>query len=380
MSHTAQEPTVGDVRPIPVSSPAIEDVAHLRAELAARDKTIAVLIARIEGQLARSSSAIAVIEQNVSLEAQVKRRTRELEDSRDNLAHALAELKQAQSQLLEAGKLEAIGQLAAGIAHELNTPIQYVSDNTSFLSTAFGKLVHAFDLTVEFVEDVSVGERAPGAASLKEKLAPLKLDWLKGEVPRAFADTLEGLTRVSHIVSAMKKFSYPSADRKELVDLTEAIATTMTVARHEWKYLAEIETRFDEELPRVPCHRSELNQVILNLIVNAAHAIEEARGHHSDRKGHIAIGVALVGDEVELTVRDDGAGIPEEVAARIFEPFFTTKPVGKGTGQGLAMAWSVIVDKHGGTLRFESARGSGTCFFIRLPLHPPKEKGEHRAP
>jgi two-component system, NtrC family, sensor kinase len=379
MSHAAQVPDDGR-RPGPASAPASEEVTHLRAELAARDKTIAVLIARIEGQLARSSSSIAVIEQNVSLEAQVKGRTRELEDSRDNLARALADFKQAQSQLLEASRLEAIGQLAAGIAHELNTPIQYVSDNTSFLSTAFGKLIQAFDLTLELVDDVGTGERPPRAAVLREKLASLRLDWLKSEVPRAFADTMEGLSRVSHIVSAMKKYSYPSSEHKELVDLKEAITTTMTVARHEWKYLAEIETRFEEGLPRVPCLRGELNQVILNLIVNAAHSIGEVRDRESNCSGHIVIATALVGDEVEISVSDNGAGIPEEIAPRVFEPFFTTKPVGKGTGQGLAMARSVIVDKHGGTIRFESVRGRGTCFFIRLPLAPTNVKREGRSP
>jgi signal transduction histidine kinase len=203
--------------------------------------------------------------------------------------------------------------------------------------------------------------------ALKEKFGRMKLDWLRTEVPRALLETTEGLSRVSHIVGAMKEFSHPSSDRKEAVDLRDAITTTITVARHEWKYVAEMETCFDPELPDVPCYRNELNQVILNLIVNAAHAIAERHGDEG-AKGKIVITTERVGAEVEIRIQDDGAGIPQAIAERVFEPFFTTKPVGKGTGQGLAFAHSVVVDKHGGRMRFESTPGAGTCFFLRLPL------------
>ncbi|MEO6600363.1 MAG: ATP-binding protein, partial [Polyangiaceae bacterium] len=159
-----------------------------------------------------------------------------------------------------------------------------------------------------------------------------------------------------------------SANEKQLVDLHEAIMTTIAVARNEWKYVSELSTNFDANLPLVPCLRNELNQVILNLIVNSAHAIAEKGQTGTEAKGLISITTERVGNEAEIQVRDSGAGIPARVLARIYDPFFTTKPVGKGTGQGLAIARSVVVDKHGGTIRVETQPGLGTCFFIRLPL------------
>jgi signal transduction histidine kinase len=343
-------------------------VAALQAELAARDKTIDVLIARVEGQFAHNGSALAVLEQNISLEQQVKKRTRELEASHEDLTRTLSELRLAQAQLLEANKLEAIGQLAAGVAHEINTPIQYVSDNAGFLETAFQKLVEALDETSTVVSSLTATADAPPALrELQEKFRTMRLDWLREEIPRAIAESMDGLERVSTIVSAMKDFSHPSAVEKEMTDLHDAITTTVTVARHEWKYVAEVETHFDPNVPSIPCLRNELNQVILNLIVNAAHAIAERLGG-GDGRGKISITTELSNGEVELRIQDDGAGIPASVASRVYDPFFTTKPVGKGTGQGLSIARSVVVERHGGSIRFESAPGVGTCFFIRLPV------------
>lgn len=341
----------------------------LEAELAARDKTIRVLIARVEGQFARPHSAIAVLEHNISLEQKVQRRTRELEQSHESLSNTLSELKLAQAQLLEANKLESIGQLAAGVAHEINTPVQYVADNAGFLKEAFEKLIAALNETLSVARQVAVG--SPDAAPLRaldERLAAEGLAWICEQVPRAIDQSIEGLERVTTIVSAMKEFSHPSVAEKQLTDLHDAINTTITVARHEWKYVAEIQTRFATDIPHIPCLRNEFNQVILNLIVNAAHAIAERTHGGSDGKGRIAVTTELVGEEVEIRIQDDGAGISPAVAARIYDPFFTTKPVGKGTGQGLAIARSVVVDKHSGSIRFESEFGKGTCFFVRLPL------------
>jgi two-component system, NtrC family, sensor kinase len=360
-------------------------LSALQAELAARDKTITVLIARVEGQFARNDSSLAVLEQNIALEQQVKRRTRELEASHENLTRTLAELRHAQEQLLESNKLEAIGQLAAGVAHEINTPIQYVSDNAGFLETAFEQLLGVIDETSRVVAALNAEADAPPALrDLTEKFRVVRLDWLREEIPRAIAESMEGLERVSTIVSAMKDFSHPSAAEKEMTDLHDAITTTVTVARHEWKYVAEIETRFDPTVPSIPCLRNELNQVVLNLIVNAAHAIAERLGEGAS-KGKITITTELSDGEVELRIQDDGAGIPPAVAARIYDPFFTTKPVGKGTGQGLSIARSVVVDRHGGTIRFESTPGVGTCFFIRLPVAaascaPDADRGASVAP
>lgn len=345
------------------------ELAAARFELAARDKTIQVLIARVEGQLARRQSAIAVLEQNISLEHKVQRRTRELEESHASLSRTLAELKQAQSQLLEANKLESIGQLAAGVAHEINTPVQYVTDNAGFLKDAFEKLMAALAETLGVVRQFAASSSdATPLRDLDERLAAQGVTWICEQVPRAIEQSLEGLERVTTIVSAMKEFSHPSAAEKRLTDLHDAIKTTITVARHEWKYVAEIDLQFGSNVPHVPCLRNELNQVILNLIVNAAHAIAERTGGGNAAQGRISVSTELIGKEVELRIRDNGAGIPKAVAGRIYDPFFTTKPVGKGTGQGLAIARSVVVDKHGGSIRFESELGAGTCFFVRLPI------------
>jgi signal transduction histidine kinase len=299
----------------------------------------------------------------------VQQRTRELEQSHESLSRTLVELKQAQSQLVEANKLESIGQLAAGVAHEINTPVQYVADNAGFLKEAFAKLMAAMADAMGVVRQFAASSSdATPLRELDERLAAQRVTWICAEIPRAIEQSLEGLERVTTIVSAMKEFSHPSAAEKRLTDLHEAIKTTITVARHEWKYVAEVDTQFDANVPQIPCLRNELNQVILNLIVNAAHAIAERAGEGNGEKGLISVSTELIGKEVELRIRDNGSGIPKAVAGRIYDPFFTTKPVGKGTGQGLAIARSVVVDKHGGSIRFESEVGAGTCFFVRLPI------------
>ena len=343
------------------------ELAELQRELAARDKTIQVLIARVEGQLARRESSMAVLEQNISLEQRVQRRTRELEQSHENLSRTLLELKLAQAQLLESNKLEAIGQLAAGVAHEINTPVQYVADNTLFLKNAFECLLAALaetDRGTLAADGVSATPRHTGDA----RPTSAKLDWLGTQIPRAIEQSLEGLERITSIVCAMKEFSHPSEVEMQPTDLHEAIKTTITVARHEWKYVADVRTEFARDLPSVPCLRNEFNQVILNLIINAAHAVAERTRDGADGKGTISIATELVDGEVEVRVRDNGAGIAKEVGPRVYDPFFTTKGVGKGTGQGLSIARSVIVNRHNGSIRFESVLGEGTCFFVRLPL------------
>ncbi len=350
----------------PVSTPT--EVLKLQQELEARDRTIAVLIRRVENDFASRPSPMAVLEQNISLEQALQRQSGELEHSHGDLVRTLRELKEAHSQLLESKKLEAVGQLAAGVAHEINTPIQYVSDNTNFLKEAVGQLVQNLDLAIQAAEELGQGGDGARLGELREQLRRGKLDWLKAEIPLAFEQSLDGLSRVASIVAAMKDFSHPSADEKQLVDLHEAIQTTITVARNEWKYVADLSIDFDPGLPLVPGLRNELNQVFLNLIVNAAHAIGEQVAARAGDKGLISISTHCCGDEVEIRVRDTGVGIPEGIRARVYDPFFTTKPVGKGTGQGLAIARSVVVDKHGGSMRLETDEGVGTCFFIRLPL------------
>jgi len=193
------------------------------------------------------------------------------------------------------------------------------------------------------------------------------LAYLQEEIPQAIDQSLEGLERIAKIVRSMKEFSHPGMDEKTPIDINQAIETTINVSRNEWKYHADIETDLDPGLPNVSCLPGEINQVLLNLIVNAAHAIVNVVGESGD-KGLIRISTRLDGAWAEIRVSDTGTGIPEEIKQRIFDPFFTTKMVGKGTGQGLAIAYSVVVDKHGGVIDLESEEGKGTTFIISLPL------------
>jgi signal transduction histidine kinase len=202
----------------------------------------------------------------------------------------------------------------------------------------------------------------------KKALEEADLDYLSLEVPKAIEQSLDGISRVTEIVRAMKEFSHPGGEDKVATDINRAIQSTITVARNEWKYVSEVVTDFDPQLPTVICFPGEFNQVILNLITNAAHAILDKLGPSPDEKGRIIISTRRDGDWVEIRVSDTGSGIPENIQERVFDPFFTTKETGIGTGQGLAIAHAVIVDKHGGSIDFETEPGEGTTFVIRLPI------------
>ncbi|HRE99593.1 MAG TPA: ATP-binding protein [Pirellulaceae bacterium] len=276
-----------------------------------------------------------------------------------------------EAQLAHALKMESVGALAAGIAHEINTPIQYVGDNTRFLDDAFGDLDALFEAIGKLLEESSGGRVSDDTlAAVRSAADAADLDYLRDEVPQAIRQSLEGTERVAKIVRAMKEFSHPGVEEKTAIDLNRAIESTVTVSRNEWKYVAEVATDLDPDLPLVRCLPGDLNQAVLNLVVNAAHAIEKRREveRNVDQLGHIAVSTRRVGDQVELRVADDGTGIPADVLPRIFDPFFTTKPVGKGTGQGLAITYSVVVEKHGGTIDVETESGRGTTFILRLPL------------
>jgi PAS domain S-box-containing protein len=274
-----------------------------------------------------------------------------------------------ESQLVQAQKLESIGQLAAGIAHEINTPTQYVGDNNRFLKEGFedlDRLVEKYqELARRCKDGTGVGEILK---ALEETAEEIDLDYLRREIPAAIEQSLEGVERVAKIVRAMKEFSHPGGEGKEPTNINKAIENTVTVARNEWKYVADLEMDFDETLQPVACHQGELNQVILNMIVNAAHAIADVVGNNTGGKGAITISTRKNGKWAEIHIKDTGAGIPAEIRSKIFDPFFTTKEVGRGTGQGLSIAHSVIVEKHGGTIDVESGPGKGSSFTIRLPL------------
>jgi two-component system, NtrC family, sensor kinase len=274
-------------------------------------------------------------------------------------------------QLRQAQKLESIGQLAAGIAHEINTPIQFIGDNTCFLQEAFGDLTGLLAQHMKLFEAAKQNLVTPGlVAEVDSAITASDINYLSAEIPRAIERTREGVGRVAKIIHAMKEFSHPGTGEKTAIDLNHAIESTITVARNEWKYVAEMVTNFDSALPQVPCLAGEFNQVILNLIVNASHAIADVVGDGGNGKGTITVTTRRDGDWAEIRIADTGAGIPEKVRNRIFEPFFTTKPVGKGTGQGLTIARSLVVDKHGGTIAFETEPGKGTTFIVRLPIAP----------
>ena len=280
----------------------------------------------------------------------------------------ITERRALRDQLLQAQKLESVGQLAAGIAHEINTPVQYIGDNVRFLKDSFDELMilnNAYGQMLTGLKDDAVSHEA--LSDVLQVVRKVDVDYLFDEIPKAIEQTLEGITRVSGLVSAMKEFSHPGTGEKVPLDLNHAIESTITVARNEWKYVADMKVELDADLPLVSCLPGEVNQVVLNLIVNAAHAIEDKATAGGPSKGAITIKTRHLSGWAEIQVEDSGGGIPESVRTRIFDPFFTTKEIGKGTGQGLAIARSVVVDKHQGSLTFETREGHGTTFIIRLP-------------
>lgn len=281
----------------------------------------------------------------------------------------ITERKFLEHQLAQAQKLESIGQLAAGIAHEINTPIQYVGDNARFLQDAFIRLGRVFQGYEGLLGALQSGaDFAPLVTDLQALVKATRVHDMLAEVPQSIEDSLEGIARVAEIVRAIKEFSHPGPSQKTPVNLNRAIASTTLVSRNEWKYVAELDTDLDPDLPLVQCVPGEFNQVILNLIINAAHAIGDLVAGKPGSKGTITVSTRRDGDWAEIRVRDTGTGIPEENRRNIFNPFFTTKAVGKGTGQGLAMAHTVIVQKHGGTIAFETEVGAGTTFIVRIPI------------
>ncbi|HEX7035276.1 MAG TPA: response regulator [Pseudomonadales bacterium] len=276
--------------------------------------------------------------------------------------------KHLEAQLLHTQKLESVGQLASGIAHEINSPAQYTRDNIVFVKESFGALL-------ELVKAQDAALAAAAAALSREeqqRLGTLReaadLDFVLNEIPAALEQSVDGIDRISRIVNAMKGFTHPGGDEPESCDLNKLIEDTVTIARNEWKYVAELSLDLDPGMPFVSCFPGELAQVVLNLIVNAAHAIAEQR-EAGGPLGRIDVRSCYLADRhrVEIRVADDGPGVPESLRNRIFDPFFTTKPVGKGTGQGLAIARSVIHDKHKGTLTLDESVTRGATFVVSIP-------------
>jgi two-component system NtrC family sensor kinase len=286
------------------------------------------------------------------LDTTIRNRTASVEAINGQLRDQMRLRHAAELELGLAQKLEAVGRLAAGIAHEINTPIQYISDSVYFLGSAFDDLLSAVATTD------SAHHPNPGP----------DLAFLGEEIPRSIARIIEGAQRVATIVRAMKDFAHPDASEKRASDVNRAIETTLLIAQNEYRYVATVDFQRGD-IPEVMCNVGELGQVFLNLIVNAAHALADA-GRDSDT-GRITIRTQLVGRCVELTFEDNGCGIPEEIIGKIYDPFFTTKEVGRGTGQGLAIARSIVVDKHQGRIGVASTTKSGTRFTLQLPVGGP---------
>ncbi len=282
----------------------------------------------------------------------------------------VTQTRELEIQLRQAQKLESVGRLASGVAHEINTPVQFVSDSIHFVRNAFGDLatlISKYQLLTRSVVGGSPGTPASEiAAEVIQAEQDADLSYVLESVPPALERSVDGLGRIAEIVRSMKEFAHPDQKEMTTVNLNQAILSTLTMARNEYKYVAEVETHLDD-LPPVTCYAGEVNQVVLNIIVNAAHAIGDViKG--SEGKGRITVRSHVDGDGVIIGISDTGGGIPEHIRDRIFDPFFTTKEVGKGTGQGLAIARSVIVDKHGGGLTVQSEMGKGSTFLIRLPI------------
>jgi signal transduction histidine kinase len=283
------------------------------------------------------------------------------------IAQDVSARRRMEVDLLHSQKLEAVGELAAGIAHEINTPVQYVGDNLRFLRDAFKDRQTVFLLYEQLLDAALTGQIPRDLlAKLKAARADADLNYLATEIPKAMEQSLDGVDLVATIVRATKAFAHPGSTEKMPADLNKALANALIVARNELKYTADVVTDFGD-LPLVWCSLGDLNQVFLNLLVNAAHAIAPAAKNGGPR-GEIRITTRCENNEAVISITDTGCGIPEAIRSRVFDPFFTTKEVGKGTGQGLAIARNIVVERHGGRISFAPNFPGGTTFSVFLPV------------
>ena len=288
----------------------------------------------------------------------------------------ITEQQRHQVQQALSQKLESIGQLAAGIAHEINTPMQYVGDNIYFMEDALADLIPLVGEYRQLVNECElVGNKIELVREIHHREQQIDLDYLQEEVPRALEQSREGIDRVRKLVLTMKDFAHPSSGVKAFADLNKGVQSTIQISINEWKYYAELQAELSPNLPLVYCVIDEINQAVLNLIVNSAHAIRDAVNTGRYTKGLIQVKTRRAGDDVAIEIADNGGGIPAEVKYLIFDPFFTTKDVGKGTGQGLTLTHDIIVNKHGGRITLDSEENKGTRFTLYLPVKD--EGGNH---
>jgi PAS domain S-box-containing protein len=279
--------------------------------------------------------------------------------------------KAIEEHLSRSQKLEAIGQLAAGIAHEINTPMQYIGDNLHFAQDTLPDLLGLLDVYQAAIRQ-NTNSAIPAAMVelLSNRETTIDLAYLREALPQLFSSALEGVARVTKIVGAMKTFENVGRQIRAPIQLNALVENAVVVSTHVWTGVAEISLQLDPTLPLVDCVAGEIGQVILNLVANAAKAIADKVGT-SGRKGVLVIATRPHEQDVELRVSDDGIGIAEAIRERVFDPFFTTRSVGEGLGQGLAQVHTAVVKLHGGSVRFESQEGLGTTFIVRLPVHRP---------
>ena len=343
--------------------PDLEEAGMVHSFFAGIDEILPQLI---------SGEKTAVVRE-VSLERrwlrQVFHLVREIETIRV-YAFDITEEKQLALQAMQHLKLQSIGELAAGIAHEINTPIQYIRDNTKFVRSEFENICVLLEQLRGICDAAKAGQvPAELFAAAEEQWERIDPGYLVENLPKAAEASLKGIDRVAKIVRSMREFSHMGSEDKTLASINHALENTIVVSTNEWKYVADLETHFSSDLPDILCFPDELNQVFLNLILNAADAIREALAAKGEGgKGKITVSTRPSADAVEVRFKDTGAGIPERIKDKVFDPFFTTKAIGKGTGQGLAISYQVVVQRHNGKIWFESEPGQGTEFIVQLPI------------
>ncbi len=364
LSQLLEDPSTRDIPVIFITAlEAIEDekrgLEMGAADYITRPIRPAILLARIKAHLTLKQARDFLNDKNTYLEAEITRRMEENETIQ-------TERNDIERQLNHAHKMAAVGQLAGGIAHEINTPTQYIGDNLRFLQECWGDysaIIGRYQQLLEAARAIPALHQS--IKQVENELSERDFTYLSEEIPSALQQAIGGTEQVVRIVRSMKDFAHPSGGSKKPTDINRIINNTITVCKNEWKYVAETIVESDPELPLVNCLGDELSQVILNIMVNAAHAIEVAKLSHM---GQITVSTGICEGMVEIRISDTGGGVSKSIREDIFNPFFTTKEVGKGTGQGLAIAHNIVVDKHHGTLSLESEEGLGSTFIIRLPL------------
>ncbi len=283
----------------------------------------------------------------------------------------ITRLKKIEMQLALSQKLESVGRMASGIAHEINSPMQYIGDNARYLQNAFTDILNVIRRYRQLEEGLAKNHKLH---DFEEKVNGLDVELLISEVPAAIADLLQGIDRVNQLIQAMSGFAHPGSKEKTFSDINKAIEGAVILTKNEWKYHANLEMECDVNLPLVCCNIGEVSQAVMNIIVNGAHAVEEALEKSIIDHGKITVKTQKEGDKVQIVISDNGIGVPSTVVEKIFDPFFTTKQLGKGTGQGLAIAYDIITMKHEGNIVVESQEGKGTVFTLSLPISGKKTK------